>query len=179
MVVSLALLAALANAVASICQRLGVEDAPHGDGPCLGLVRHMVQRPVWLLGFAIMAAGYACQAVALHLGAIDVVQPMLVTELVILVVVLWLWYATPISARDLASAVATAGGLGAFLALASPKVGSRVPGAGSWLATGLGVSWSSWRSRGPAGADPGGAGPCSSAPGRPWASRWWRRSPSR
>ena len=139
MVVSLALLAALANAVASICQRLGVEDAPRDGGPNLGLVRHMVQRPVWLLGFAIMAAGYACQAVALHLGAIDVVQPLLVAELVILVIVLWLWYATPLTARDLAAAVATAGGLGVFLALAAPKVGSRVPGTGAWLATGLSV----------------------------------------
>jgi hypothetical protein len=62
MVVCFALLAAFANAVASICQRLGVEDAPQKNGPSLGLVRHMVQRRIWLVGFAIMALGYASQA---------------------------------------------------------------------------------------------------------------------
>jgi hypothetical protein len=139
-VVSLALVAALANATASICQRLGVENAPHKGGPSLGLVRYMVQRPVWILGFAIMGAGYACQAVALHLGAINVVQPILVTELVILVLLLWLWYATPIRARDLVAAVATAGGLGVFLFLASPQVGAKTPSPELWLVTGLSVS---------------------------------------
>jgi len=138
-VVFLALLAAFANAVASICQRLGVEDAPSKNGPSLGLIRYMVQRRIWLVGFVIMAAGYACQAAALHLGALDVVQPILVTELVILVLVLWLWYATPVRARDLMAAFATAGGLGAFLFLASPKIGVKLPSASLWWETGLTV----------------------------------------
>ena len=83
-----------ANAVASICQRLGVEDAPDGGGPSLGLVRHMIQRPVWLLGFVIMAAGYGAQSVALHLGSLNEVQPLMVSELVMVVLLLWLWYDT-------------------------------------------------------------------------------------
>ncbi|MFI5035091.1 MAG: DMT family transporter [Acidimicrobiales bacterium] len=139
MVACFALLAALANAVASICQRLGVEDAPMTAGPSMSLVRHMVRRPIWLLGFVIMAAGFASQAVALHLGALNVVQPLMVTELVTLVLVLWLWYATPLVARDLVAAVATAGGLGMFLFLAAPQVGARIPSDAQWLETGLSV----------------------------------------
>jgi hypothetical protein len=137
MVVLLALLAALANAVASICQRLGVEDAPQKNGPSLGLVRHMVQRRIWLVGFAIMALGYAAQATALHLGTLDVVQPLLVSELIILVMILWLWYFTPLRARDLLASAATAIGLGVFLYVASPSAGSRVPSDGRWLGAGL------------------------------------------
>ena len=133
MVVCLALLAAFANAVASVCQRLGVEDAPTTNGPSVGLVRHMVQRPVWLMGFVIMALGYVCQAVALHLGALNVVQPLMVSELVILVFVLWLWYSTPLRARDLAAALLTALGLGAFLFVAAPGNGTMVPGGARWL----------------------------------------------
>jgi hypothetical protein len=133
----MALVAAFANAVASICQRLGVEDAPASHGPSLGLVRHMVQRPVWLLGFVIMALGYGAQAVALHLGALNEVQPILVSELVILVFILWLWFATPMRVRDIAAALATALGLGIFLLISSPSGGAKVPDDALWLVVGL------------------------------------------
>jgi hypothetical protein len=133
----MALVAAFANAVASICQRLGVEDAPASHGPSLGLVRHMVQRPVWLLGFVIMALGYGAQAVALHLGALNVVQPILVSELVILVFILWLWFATPMRMRDIAAALATGLGLGLFLFISSPSSGAKVPSDALWLVVAL------------------------------------------
>jgi hypothetical protein len=103
----------------------------------MGLVRHMVQRKIWLVGFAIMAAGYASQAVALHLGSLDVVQPIMVSELVILVMILWLWYFTPLRTRDLVSAGATAVGLGVFLSVSSPSAGSRVPSDARWLEAGV------------------------------------------
>jgi len=133
----MALLAAFANAVASVCQRLGVEDAPATNGPSMGLVRHMVQRPVWLMGFVIMALGYVSQAVALHLGGLNVVQPLMVSELVILVFVLWLWYSTPLRPRDLAAAIATACGLGTFLFVAAPGNGTKTPDLSLWLGVGV------------------------------------------
>jgi drug/metabolite transporter (DMT)-like permease len=136
-VICLALLASLANAVASICQRLGVEDAPPAHGPSLGLVRHMMRRSVWILGFVIMALGYAAQAVALHLGELNVVQPILVSELVILVFLLWLWFSTPLRVRDIASALATALGLAVFLFVSSPSVGAKSPSNSLWLEVGL------------------------------------------
>jgi hypothetical protein len=133
MVIFLALAAALANAVASICQRLGVEDAPAARGPSLGLVRHMIRRRVWLLGFVIMGLAYVAQSVALHFGSLNEVQPLMVSELVFLVVILWLWYATVVRTRDLLAALATAGGLGAFLAIASPSEGKIVPNDTHWI----------------------------------------------
>lgn len=136
----MALLAAFANAVASVCQRLGVEDAPATNGPSLGLVRYMVRRSVWIVGFVIMALGYASQAVALHLGGLNVVQPLMVSELVILVLVLWLWYSTPLRARDLAAAGATAAGLGVFLFVSAPTSGTKVPDGALWLAVGVVVA---------------------------------------
>ena len=136
MVICLALLAAFANAVASVCQRLGVEDAPTTNGPSMGLVRHMVQRPVWIMGFVIMALGYASQAVALHLGGLNVVQPLMVSELVILVFILWLWYSTPLRPRDLVAALLTALGLGAFLFVSAPSEGSKTPHGALWLGVG-------------------------------------------
>jgi hypothetical protein len=137
MVVLLALLASLANAVASICQRLGVEDAPQNNGPSMGLIRHMVQRRIWLVGFVIMAFGYASQAAALHLGTLNLVQPLMVSEMIILVIILWLWYFTPLRARDLVATGATALGLGVFLYVASPSAGTRVPSDAHWFGAGL------------------------------------------
>jgi hypothetical protein len=137
MVICMALVAAFANATASICQRLGVEDAPEGRGPSVGLVRHMIRRPVWLFGFVIMALGYAAQAVALHLGELNVVQPILVSELVMLVFILWLWYSVELRVRDIAAALATAIGLGFFLFVSSPSNGSKTPSNALWLGVGL------------------------------------------
>ncbi len=132
----MALVASLANVVSSVMQRLGVENAP-SSGPSMGLVRHMIQRPVWLAGFVIMFLAYCAQAVALHLGSLNVVQPVLVSEWVLLVLVLWLWYATPLRARDLVATFATASGLAAFLAVSSPRDGTRVPSNALWLVLGL------------------------------------------
>jgi hypothetical protein len=137
MVICMALLAAFANATASICQRLGVEDAPPAHGPSVGLIRHMVRRRVWLLGFLIMALGYAAQAVALHLGNLNVVQPILVSELVMLVFILWLWYSVALRPRDIVAALATAAGLGVFLYVSSPTSGAKVPSNSLWFGVGL------------------------------------------
>jgi hypothetical protein len=97
----------------------------------------MVQRPIWILGFAIMAIGYAAQAVALHLGDLNVVQPLLVSELVILVFILWLWYSTPLRPRDLAAALATALGLAVFLSVSSPGAATKVPSDSLWIVVAL------------------------------------------
>ncbi|HET9088971.1 MAG TPA: DMT family transporter [Acidimicrobiales bacterium] len=136
MVIVMALLASFANVVASVMQRLGVENAPAASGPSLGMVRHMIQRPVWLGGLVIMFLAYCAQAVALHLGSLSIVQPLLVSEWVLLVLVLWLWYGTSLAPRDLAAAAATAIGLAVFLAVADPREGTRVPSAVMWWVLG-------------------------------------------
>ena len=123
----------------AICQRLGVEDAPPARGPSMGLVRYMIRRPIWLLGFLIMGLGYASQAVALHLGSLNVVQPLMISELVILVLVLWLWYSSPLRPRDFVSAIAAALGLGGFLVLSAPTDGTKVPSNALWLVVGASV----------------------------------------
>ena len=136
----MALVASFANVVASVMQRLGVENAPAASGPSLGMVRHMIQRPVWLGGFVVMFLAYCAQAVALHLGSLSVVQPLLVSEWVLLVLVLWLWYGTSLAPRDLMAVLATALGLAMFLVVANPHEGTRVPTAGLWLALGAVVT---------------------------------------
>ena len=88
MVFVLALGAALANALTSVFQRMAVESAPASTTLRLSLLAYALRRRIWLLGFALMIVSFLCQAVALHLGRLSQVQPILTTELVFLVIVL-------------------------------------------------------------------------------------------
>ena len=135
MVVLLALAAALANAVASFLQRLGVEDAPRESAMSAGLVTHMLRRPVWLLGFGCMGFGFLFQALALHGGTLAVVQPLLTTEMLFVVVILWAWYGLQVRGRDWGYAALTVGGLAIFLAELAPTNQGHAPTTRSWVAS--------------------------------------------
>ncbi len=134
MVVVLALAAALANAVASFLQRLGVEDAPRESSMSPGLVTHMLRRPVWLLGFGCMGFGFAFQALALHGGALAVVQPLLTTEMLFVVIILWAWYRFHVRGRDWMFAALTVGGLAVFLVELAPTNQGHAPSNRTWAA---------------------------------------------
>ena len=136
MVYVLALTAALANALTSILQRMGVEDAPEDTTMRLSLLTHALRRGVWLAGFAVMVGSFVCQAVALHLGDLSQVQPILTTELLLLVVILAVWFRFRITSREWVGAFATAGGLAGFLIAADPTAGGEAPSNLGWLITG-------------------------------------------
>ncbi len=132
----LAVAAALANAVTTILQRMGVETAPAKDSLRLSLVAHALRRKVWLAGFVCMAGAFLLQFVALHFGRLSTVQPILTLELPFLVVILGGYFHLRLSWMDWIGALAAAGGLAAFLALAQPGGGVLVPDTGSWLLVG-------------------------------------------
>lgn len=136
MVYVLALTAALANAVTSILQRMGVEDAPEDATLHLSLITHALHRGIWLLGFAVMVGSFLCQAFALHLGDLSQVQPILTTELLLLVLILATWFRFSVTSREWVGAFAAAGGLAGFLVAAQPTAGSEAPTNLGWLVTG-------------------------------------------
>jgi len=136
MVYLLATFSALANALTSILQRMGVEDAPADATLRLSLLTHALRRGVWLLGFAFMIASFLTQAVALHLGDLSQVQPILTTELLFLVLLLATWFRFRIGLREWLGCLAAAGGLAGFLAFAQPGGGDNVPTNLGWLVVG-------------------------------------------
>ncbi|MGO8870844.1 MAG: DMT family transporter [Acidimicrobiales bacterium] len=136
MVYLLALTAALANALTSILQRMGVEDAGEETTLRLSLITHALRRGVWLLGFAFMVASFVFQAVALHLGDLSQVQPILTTELLLLVIILATWFRFRIGAREWLACLAAAGGLAGFLVFAQPGGGNQVPSTTGWIVAG-------------------------------------------
>src|SRR5664280_3706485 len=71
MVFFLAVGAAFSNALISVLQRMGVEDAKEEHRLKLSLLTHALRRGVWLAGFALMIGSFLLQALALHFGRLS------------------------------------------------------------------------------------------------------------
>src|SRR5580692_9419840 len=127
MVYVLAVAAALSNALTSVFQRMGVEDAPEES---------TMRRGVWLLGFGFMICAFLFQAFALHIGRLSVVQPILTMELLFLVFILGTYFRFSISIREWVGAGAIAVGLSGFLFFAAPGGGEQVPTNLGWIVVG-------------------------------------------
>jgi len=93
-VIALALLAALLFATSDSLQQHAAHET--GYAPEAGrenrrrpavlpalihLVRSLIHRPLWVIGWLINLVSYVVQAAALHLGSVALVQPILVTQL--------------------------------------------------------------------------------------------------
>lgn len=158
MAIVLALIAAGANAFATIMQRIGVEEANKSDKTSRALMAGVMKRPIWFMGLVIVAASFLLQAIALSLGNLSTIQPVMVTEILFLVVILSLWFQKKLSLHDWMSAIGTSIGLGVFLFVSSARGGTDRPATEDWIlllcASGgaMAISWSfahkgsrSWR----------------------------------
>jgi len=126
--------AALCNALATIFERIGVETAPPDAALSWKLISHLLRRPVWFFGFACMVGAFGFQVAALSQGGLTLVQPLLVTELIFLVVILRVWFGRTLGWREAAGVVLTVAGLATFLAVSNQGGGDEVPNALGWLA---------------------------------------------
>ena len=135
--------AAFANALISVFQRKGIETAPADATLRLSLITYALRRGVWLAGFALMIVSFLLQAVALHLGRLSEVQPILTTELVFLVIVLVSWFGFTMGRREWIGVLGVTCGLAGFLYFADPVDGSLSPPAWEWaiavVACGAGI----------------------------------------
>jgi drug/metabolite transporter (DMT)-like permease len=86
LVIALGVAAAMLFARAAFLQQQGIHaalDAPD-TRDAVHITRnisHLVRQPLWLWGWLTNLAGFLCQAMALHLGSVAVVQPLLTTQL--------------------------------------------------------------------------------------------------
>lgn len=140
MVYLLALGASLANALTSVLQRMGVEDAPAADTLKLRLLAHAFRHRVWLAGTGLMVLSFVMQATALHAGRLSEVQPILTAELLFLVLILGTWFGFSIGWREWLGAGAAAVGLSGFLLAAAPGGGNLHPSAAEWAEVGGGCA---------------------------------------
>jgi drug/metabolite transporter (DMT)-like permease len=126
-----ALLAAASNALNMVMQHIAsIGDPEHSKGR--RFVGYLASNPLWLLGWAALAAAFVFQALALHNGLISVVQPLLVTELVFALILRWLWLHQSIRPVTWWAAALTCVFVAVFIAMAEPSGGSALPTSGAW-----------------------------------------------
>jgi drug/metabolite transporter (DMT)-like permease len=146
----LAVLAAVANGLASVLQRKAARDQPVSENLSMRLMWHLLHRPAWFGGILAVIAGFLLQAVALGSGRISVVEPVLVLELPATLLLAALVFRSSLSAREWGAAAAMTAGLAALLYALSPSGGSSA--AVSWqlwvtavglnvAVVGIGVGW--------------------------------------
>jgi drug/metabolite transporter (DMT)-like permease len=137
MAVVLALLSALAYAAASVLQQRAAREVPEEHSLKVGLLWRLIQRPMWLLGTAADWLGYGLQALALGVGSLLVVQPLLCTGLLFALPIGARWSGRRLSRRDWAAAIALTVALTVFLLVGEPTAGKDFASDRAWIVTAL------------------------------------------
>jgi uncharacterized membrane protein YeaQ/YmgE (transglycosylase-associated protein family) len=120
----LALACATTFAVSTSVQHQAAEAAPESASGLLGLLAYLIRRPLWLLGQVLATCAFVLHALALHAGALALVQPIVVSGII---------WAVPARAAlnrqmpgwsEIRAVVLTASGLAVFLVASSPTQGA-------------------------------------------------------
>ncbi|MBV9092532.1 MAG: DMT family transporter [Streptosporangiaceae bacterium] len=133
MVIVFALLAALANAVNEATQHVASITAPRRSSGWR-LVVYLFRNPLWLFGWVALAGAFVFQALALHVGQISIVQPLLATELVFMLVLRRYWIHQSIRPVTWGAAAFACVSLTVFLLAGEPRGGQSTPDGHHWLA---------------------------------------------
>src|SRR5215471_9456210 len=133
MEVALALVAAILFAFGTVLQQRVAVTATDDEAAKAGFLLQLARKPQWLVGIATDGGGLVCQAWALAVGRLVVVQPILAASLV---------FALPIGARlndrkvsrgQFLAALTVAGGLAIFLIVANPGGGRHDATTRAWI----------------------------------------------
>jgi len=133
MVIGLSLAAACCYAVASVVQQRVAAAVPAEYSMTVGLLARLVRRPLWLLGVATDLSGFGFEAVALGVGALTVVQPLLVLGLPVALAIGAASSHQHLGRREWLATAALTAGLMLFLAVSDPGRGRELASARRWL----------------------------------------------
>ena len=130
---ALALLAAVLFAVASAVQQRSAADVPDADARGARLVLALARRPRWWAGTLSDSAGFAAQAAALGLGSLLLVQPLLVTTLLVALPLGARWGGRRLRRSDWVWAALLVLALAVFAVVGEPTAGVDRAGWRPWL----------------------------------------------
>jgi len=133
-----ALASALALGISAVADRRSTKRVRRRKGLSPAIFADLVRQPLWLVAIAANVVGFVLQVVALKLGSLALVQPLLVFDLVFAVLISWLLdrrakVRRPGGSRPtvllFAGVGATTAGVAAFLAVGRPSAGTANAGA--------------------------------------------------
>jgi drug/metabolite transporter (DMT)-like permease len=139
----LALLASLFFAIGTVVQQTVAAKATAEEAMQAGFLIKLAKQPVWLAGIAVDALGFVCQAAALGIGRISVVQPLLATTVVFALPLGVRYSGQTVGRRQIMGAIAVTAGLGVFLVVGDPSGGIEEASFTDWVIPGgicLGVT---------------------------------------
>lgn len=119
----LAVLAACANATSSVLQRKANREVPQTENLSWKLIRDLLHQPVWFGGVLAVMVGFLLQATALGTGELAVVEPVLVLELPITLILASRVFGSRMRWQEWASTIAMTAGLAGLLYFLSPSGG--------------------------------------------------------
>src|SRR6201996_3352284 len=136
----LAVLAACANATSSVLQRKANREVPQSETLSLRLIGRLLHQPVWFGGILAITLGFLLQATALGFGELATVEPILVLELPLTLILASRVFGQRMRWQEWSFSAAMTAGLGGLLFLLSPS-GGRNGGVHWWgWATGLSLN---------------------------------------
>jgi drug/metabolite transporter (DMT)-like permease len=128
-----AVIAAFSYALSNVLQQHEAEQLAQDETLKLGLLAKLAHRPRWLVGMGADVGGYVFEALALGIGTLVLVEPILATSLL-----LSLFLGAVINHRHISrvgwgAAVVLALGVSCFLMLVAPTRGTDIAPEHSWL----------------------------------------------
>jgi drug/metabolite transporter (DMT)-like permease len=117
----LAVLAACANATSSVLQRKANRDVPRRQNLSLRLIGSLLHEPVWFGGILAICVGFLLQATALGEGQLSEVEPILILELPLTLILAARVFGQRMRRWEWESAAAMTAGLAVQLLLSSAR----------------------------------------------------------
>ena len=134
----LAVLAAFGNATSSVLQRKANREVPRNQNLSWRLIWSLLHQPVWFGGILAICVGFVLQATALGFGQLATVEPILVLELPLTLILASRVLGQGMHRREWGSAAVITASLGALLFLLAPSAGRN--GQMHWYGWAFGIS---------------------------------------
>jgi drug/metabolite transporter (DMT)-like permease len=135
----LALAGAILFAVGTVLQQQEAKQADEQQALSAGFLIQLAKRPRWLLGIATDFLGFLCQAAALAVGRLVVVQPVLASSILFALPFGARLTGEPVGRRRWIAAGVTTLGLAVFLLVGDPSGGLADASTATWIAWGGGA----------------------------------------
>jgi hypothetical protein len=136
--IALAIVAAFLFALGLVLQEKAASGQP-AESVRAGFLVRLAQEPVWLLGLLAQGLGFVAQAIALGVGRLVVVQPLLIASIVFALPLARVIEKRPIRRPDMIGAALVTVGLGALLVFSKPSAGKDDASLVAWALIGGGA----------------------------------------